>query len=83
MKPTWIWYFGDFAIRQRLACDIRRLERNFIRPAPWHLDDCYHNVVFRKRAMLDAPETVTVLVDGVGSARLDCAYYPLNRPFVI
>lgn len=69
-RPTWIWYFGDFEIRQHLKLDIQRLEENLYRPAPWKLDDCWHNVVFKKSIDLDAPAAFRVTIDGVGSVRI-------------
>lgn len=76
MTPTWIWCYGDFEIRQLLLVDTRRFERGFHRPAPWQLDDCRHNVTFRRVVNLEKPETIRVRIDGVGSVTVDRRYAP-------
>lgn len=65
-KPMWIWYYGDFEIWQHMILSLRRDERGFFRPAPWGLDDCYHNVLFNKSYNLEKPEKINVYFDGIG-----------------
>lgn len=64
MKPTWIWYPGDFEIWQHLKISLRRQERHTSVPAFWKLDTFYPSVVFRKKVSLDKPETIKFYVDG-------------------
>lgn len=73
--PTWIWYYGDFEIRQHLLVGTRRLEENLYRPAPWKLDDCWHNIRFRREYTLVEPEKFRVTIDGNGSVQINQQYF--------
>lgn len=64
IKPTWIWYPGDFEIWQHLKISLRRHERLTSVPAFWKLDTFYPSVVFKKDVSVDKPEMVKVYVDG-------------------
>lgn len=46
----WIWHFGDFEMSHNLRRHMRRDKFGYQFPPFWRLDDCYHNVVFRKEA---------------------------------
>jgi hypothetical protein len=61
-----MWYPGDFEIHHSLKLHCRREERGFLWPAFWRLDDCWHNVLFQKTAVLTEPETVTAYGNGIG-----------------
>ncbi len=71
---TWIWYFGDFEIHQLMLLDSRRDERGFMRPAPWRLDDCWHNVYFTRTYELEKDERITVRLEGVGNICINGKY---------
>ena len=43
-RPRWIWYAGDFEIRQGLLQNFSREERGYDWPAYWYIDDCHKNV---------------------------------------
>ena len=63
----WIYRFGDFECHRRMQVDYRGGERReCIRPAPFLQSDCYHNVIFRKIATLEKPETVRITIQGMG-----------------
>ncbi|SFE52833.1 alpha-L-rhamnosidase [Paenibacillus catalpae] len=78
--PEWIWYPGDFEIYHHLLLNTRREERYHQWPAFWRLDDCYHNVRFRKEVLCDHPEEITVYAHGVGHAWVDGIKYPFGKP---
>lgn len=42
-RPRWIWYAGDFEIRQGLLQNFSREERGYDWPAYWYIDDCHKN----------------------------------------
>lgn len=44
----WIWYPGDFEIRQGLLQNFSREERSYDWPAYWNMDDCHKNVKFKQ-----------------------------------
>lgn len=69
--PEWIWIFGDFENYHRLLVDTRRTERNYVRPAPWPLEGCAHNVRFQRTYELTAPTQFRALADGMGNVNID------------
>ena len=77
-QPTWIWYYGDFEIRECLRVNSLRYTHEFYQPAPWELDDCHHAVMFKKSFSLSAPEKVMLRIDGIGNAMLDGKRYPVE-----
>lgn len=79
----WIWYYGDFEIRHSLKLHIRRQERNVILPAFWRLDDCYHNVHFKKEVHLEKPEEIRIFAKGVGNVLIDGARYAFEAPIML
>lgn len=76
----WIWYPGDFEIYHHLLLNTRREERNYHWPAFWRLDDCYHNVRFRKQVYCDTPEEMTVYAHGIGHVMVDGRKLPFRQP---
>lgn len=80
---TWIWYYGDFEIRQRLLLDSRRDERGYMRPAPWRLDDCWHNVVFTRSYELEEDEWITVCLEGVGNFYINGVFAKAEGRFLL
>lgn len=76
----WIWYPGDFEIYHHLLLNTRREERNYHWPAFWRLDDCYHNVLFRKQVYCDTPEEMTVYAHGIGHVMVDGRKLPFRQP---
>ena len=82
-SPVWIWYPGDFEIYHHLMLNIRRTERNYHFPAFWRLDDCYHNVRFRKQVHCDTPEEMTVYAHGTGHVWVDGKRYALRQPIIL
>ncbi|MDQ8738131.1 amylo-alpha-1,6-glucosidase [Paenibacillus sp. LHD-38] len=82
-KPMWIWYPGDFEIYHHLLLNTRREERNHYWPAFWRLDDCYHNVRFRKEVCCDAPEEMTVYARGIGHVMVDGHKHPFRQPIIL
>lgn len=80
---SWIWYPGDFEIYHHLLLNTRREERDYRWPAFWRLDDCYHNVRFRKRLTCDVPEQMTVYAHGTGHVAVDGKRRPFGQPIVL
>lgn len=78
VKPVWMWYPGDYEIRHGLKLNLRREERGSMYPAMWRLDDCWHNVRLRRKAVLDSEQTVTVLARGFGRFHVDGGHYALG-----
>ena len=74
----WIWYPGDFELHHSLKLHCRREERAYMWPAIWGLDDCRHNVRFRREAVTVVPETVKVTGRGVGYFMVDGRKYPFG-----
>lgn len=40
-QTRWLWYPGDFEIRQGLLQNFSREERGYDWPAYWNVDDCH------------------------------------------
>ncbi|MEF3353251.1 amylo-alpha-1,6-glucosidase [Paenibacillus sp. GYB006] len=78
--PEWIWYPGDYEIFHHLLLNTRREERDYHWPAFWRLDDCYHNVRFRKQVECDKPEQMIVYAHGVGHVWVDGKKQALRKP---
>lgn len=79
-NPTgavWMWYPGDYEIRHGLKLNLRRQERSYQYPPMWRLDDCWHSVHMRRRAVLEREESVRVIARGIGRFTVDGkAHYP-------
>ena len=72
--PTWIWYYGDFEIRQRLLVDSRRFGHDWFYAAPFCLDDCRHNVLFERSVTLKREERVFIRLDVKGDSTHDICW---------
>jgi hypothetical protein len=79
----WIWYPGDFEIFHSLRLHCRRQERDCMYPAFWRLDDCWHNVKFKKDIILDKSETVITKCCGFGYVLINGRKYPLGKDFFL
>lgn len=75
----WIWYPGDFEIYHALNLNLRREEGEFKWPAFWKLDDCYHNVRFKKNVVLNNSEDILCITNGEGHIQIDGEKLPLKR----
>jgi len=82
-SPVWIWYPGDFEIYHHLLLNTRREERDYQWPAFWKLDDCNHNVRFRKQLDCDAAEVMTVYAQGLGHVMVDGQKHPFRQPILL
>lgn len=78
----WLWYPGDFEIRQGLIQNFAREERGFDWPAYWHMDDCHRNVKFKRYYDLDESVTFTVHARGVGYVEVNGEKYPFGKEIV-
>lgn len=86
LKPTWIWYPGDFEIWQHNKISLRREDRQHVFPPFWKLDNFYVSIKFKKELELEKPETVKIFADGKYSIGLDRSMSinnSLNDTFVI
>ena len=79
----WIWYYGDFEIYHSLKLHTRRDEYDYIFPPFWRLDDCWHNVKFKKDVNLAESENITVTVKGSGFVEVDGVRHSFGRPVCI
>ncbi|MFC5405977.1 alpha-rhamnosidase [Cohnella soli] len=64
LQATWIWYPDDYEIWLHRKVSVLRQYKGYICPPSWRLDDAYTCVKFRKTFRLDAPETLTLSVQG-------------------
>lgn len=80
---VWIWYPGDFEIFHHLLLNTRREEREYQWPAFWRLDDCCHNVRFRKQVSCAQPESMTVYAHGAGHVLIDGKKHALRQPLML
>ena len=83
MNSKWIWYYGDFEIYHSLKLHTRREEYDYMFPPFWKLDDCHHNVKFKKEVDLRISENITVYAHGVGHIEVDGKRYPLEKKILI
>ena len=72
---TWIWYFGDFEVRQHLLLSSRREEKGKNYPCMWSVSDCNKNVFFHRDTEIDEPETVAVYAEGLARINIDNKTY--------
>ena len=82
-SPRWIWYPGDFEIYHALKVNTRREERNIMWPAFWRLDDCYHNVRFRKKAIFEKVCRICAYANGNGYLDVDGKKYPFGEAVLL
>lgn len=78
-QSAWMWYPGDFEIFHALRVNTRREERAYMWPAFWRLDDCWHNVRFRKSVELEKEETICCYTNGLGHVIVDSKKYPFKH----
>lgn len=74
----WIWYPGDFEIYHSMLVNSRREERDHQWPTFWRLDDCWHNLRFEKKYVLEKGETFHVSGHGIGYIEVNYVKYPFN-----
>lgn len=74
----WIWHFGDFEMYHNLRLHMRRDEFGYQFPPFWRLDDCYHNVVFRKEADVTEDSFIRVNACYEGMLEIDGRRYALS-----
>ena len=72
----WIWYPCDYEIYHSQKLHSRREEYGYIRPCMWRLDDCWHNVIFRRDVTLSAPQEVAFRTNGEGHLVIDGSRLP-------
>ena len=77
-QAEWIWYNGDYEIRQLNACLTSRYEREVFVPPFWHIDDFCKNVKFVKTFRLKKKERIRVLANGKFNIIVDRTDAPLN-----
>ncbi len=76
----WIWCYGDFELFHSLKLHARRDEFDHNFPPFWRLDDCRHNVRFKKDVELKDPEVITVHAYGVGNVEVDGKRHAFGTP---
>ncbi len=84
MKPSeWIWLFGDFELHHLLKVNSRRFDRDWARPAPWRMDDCWHNVHFHRVYQLAQDETIRIRINGIGCTKINNVRYSTLHPITL
>lgn len=78
-QARWMWYPGDFEIYHSLLLHGRRDEQDWIHPAFWRLDDCWHSVKFVREYELDRPKQIEVRFNGTGHINLETGYASYAR----
>jgi len=68
---TWIWYPGDFEISLANKVQNRRTEKGTFFPVFWKMDNHYVLMDFHKVFDLNAPEKVSIHVEGAYNVKLD------------
>ena len=61
VRPTWIWYPGDFEVWLGNEFNNRRTERGAMFPPFWKQDSHWPTVVFRKTVCIDEDEFIDVI----------------------
>lgn len=77
-QAEWIWYNGDYEIRQLNTCLTSRYEREVFVPPFWHIDDFCKNVKFIKSFTLEKKERIRILANGLFNVIVDKADDPKN-----
>src|SRR5689334_18456806 len=70
-QATWIWYPGDFEIWLGNKMQNRRTERGTFFPPFWKLDGHYVLMDFHKDVQLEAPEQVSLFIEGDYNVKID------------
>lgn len=78
-KPCWIWFPGDFEIYHSLHLHLRREEHERNYPAFWKLDDCFHNVKFKKEVDIAEPDVMEAFTNGVGYLTINGKKFAYNQ----
>lgn len=71
IKPTWIWYPGDFEIWLGNQMQNRRTDRGTFFPVFWKFDSHYPLIDFHKDFTLTAPEEVNIHTEGIYNVKID------------
>ena len=80
MKATWIWYPGDFEVWIGNQFNNRRTERGVFFPPFWKQDSHWPTVVFTKKFVLTAAETIAVSAEGQYSMSVDGCFTAATLP---
>ena len=83
MEARWIWFYGDFEIYHNLLLHTRRKERDYVHPPFWKIDNCRHNVLFKKNFDTDKEEKITAYAQGSGILNIDGKRYPFEKEITI
>lgn len=78
-QARWMWYPGDFEIYHSFLLHSRRDELDWIHPAFWRQDDCWHSVKFVREYELDKPKQIEVRFNGVGHINLETGYESYSK----
>jgi hypothetical protein len=71
VKPTWIWYPGDYEIWLSNQMQNRRTDRGTFFPVFWKIDSHYPLIDFHKEFNLPAAEEVSIYAEGNYNVKLD------------
>lgn len=78
-NARWIWYPGDFEIRQGLLQNFSREERSYDWPAYWNMDDCHKNVKFKRYYTLEKATSFVVHAIGIGYVEVNGEKFPFGK----
>lgn len=73
MKPTWIWYFGDFEIWLNEKLTMRRDQRLCIQAPFWRMDNYWRKINFSINYTLGEPADIRVYSTGRFNVAIDDA----------
>ncbi len=77
-SAPWMWYPGDFELHHALKLSCRREERDWMWPAFWRLDDCWHSVLFLREGVLDKEVSLRVRATGIGYVAVNGRKHPFD-----
>lgn len=81
-QARWLWYSGDFEIRQGLLQNFSREERSYDWPAYWNMDDCHKNVKFKRYYDLETETSFVTHAIGIGYVEVNGKKYSLGTKVV-
>lgn len=81
-QARWLWYSGDFEIRQGLLQNFSREERSYDWPAYWNMDDCHKNVKFKRYYDLETETSFVAHATGIGYVEVNGKKFSLGTKVI-
>ena len=83
VRPTWIWYPGDFEVWLGNEFNNRRTERGAMFPPFWKQDSHWPTVVFRKTVCIDEDEFIVIVAEGKANCSVDGQLQGGSRSLIV